>query len=382
MRLLLAGALIATILLLAVAGASQAPGPRLRIVEPPDGDYVGAAIVIRLFLDPPSTPVQKMTFFADGVLVCTRETPPFECPWDPGPPPVKPHRFHVVAYLRGGSRISADSATKGLDKFVDSAEVTTKHVTVSVLDGSRFVKGLGKNDFRLFDDNVQRPITYFASGNLETQMVLAVDISDSMVDVIEDVKANVKRFLAALRPTDRVTILGFNENPFIVAASTMDRATQIKRIDRLGSWGMTALYEMLLKSFDLLGRQKGRLAIVAFTDGADTASRVAAAAVERRKETSDALVYMIGQGDAMKDANLKAVCDRLAQRSGGSAFFPRTIEALRETFDQILEELSNQYLLGFDPKTDSNLHRLRIEVKGGYQVRHMDAYRWKAQGPS
>jgi hypothetical protein len=55
---------------------------------------------------------------------------------------------------------------------------------------------------------------------------------------------------------------------------------------------------------------------------------------------------------------------------------------LRGSFDQILEELSNQYLLGFEPKTDSNLHHLRIEVDGHYQVRHMDSYRWKAQGPS
>jgi Ca-activated chloride channel family protein len=322
-----------------------------------------------------------VTFFADGRLVCTVERPPFECEWNAGPPPVHPHMFHVVAHLRDGRKISDDVATQEL-KWTDGADVAVKHITVTVLDGSKFVPGLEKKRFHLFDDDVQQPITYFDSKNIETQMVLAIDISDSMVYAIEDVKANVKRFRAALRPADHVTILGFNENPFIVAPSSLDPEAQLKRIDRLASWGMTSLYEMLLKSFDLLGRQKGRLAIVVFSDGADTASRVSPEAVYRRKETSDAVLYMIGQGDAMKEASLKAICEELATKSGGRAFFPRTMDTLRGSFDQILEELSNQYLLGFEPKTDSNLHHLRIEVDGHYQVRHMDSYRWKAQGPS
>jgi hypothetical protein len=74
---------------------------------------------------------------------------------------------------------------------------------------------------------------------------------------------------------------------------------------------------------------------------------------------------MIGQGQAVNTPQLKALCERLAQRSGGRAFFPRRIEDLGGTFDQILEELSNQYLLTYmPPREDDKWHRIRVKVAG------------------
>jgi VWFA-related protein len=119
-----------------------------------------------------------------------------------------------------------------------------------------------------------------------------------------------------------------------------------------------------------------------FTDGEDTASRVSAQAVERRTESSDAVLYMIGQGRAVDSVPLRTLCDRLAERSGGRAFFPRRIEELGEVFEQIAEELSNQYLLTFTPKAgrDGEYHRIRVEVEGGYQVRARSGYRLDPRG--
>ncbi len=387
MRLPLIGGFIATVLLLMTVGAAQAPKPDLRVAFPTDDshDAIGP-IVISAFLDPPSTPVERMQFLVDNVLVCTVERMPFVCPFNAGDPPGKDHVFRIVAYLRGGQKITSPIVrTKKLD-FSDNADVPIKHITVSVLDGSRYVRGLTKNAFHLFEDDVEKPITYFPPPGKDAplELVLAVDISDSMKDSIREVKENVKRFRSALKPTDRVTIVGFNENFFTVAPASMseDLPGQLKRIDRLRAWGMTSLYEILIQSFNLLGRkQQSRLAIVAFTDGDDTASRIPREAVERRKETSDAVLYLIGQGNALKSRDLMALCERLAKNSGGGAYFPRTMDGLREAFDEILEALSNQYLLGFEPKTDTALHRLRITVDGHHEVRHMTSYRWKAEGP-
>ncbi len=360
-------------LLLVIAGVAQAPGPTLRITEPKE--YAVGPLVIRVVLDPPSTPLDKMTFFADGILVCTVELPPWECPWNAGQN-IAPHTFRVVAHVKGGKRVPDTVTTKPM-KFVDNYEVPGKHITVMVLDGSNYVSGLKQEAFRVYDDDVRKPITFF-SKNTELQMVLAVDVSDSMVNAIEEVKRNVKGFISALRETDRVTIVGFNEKAFIVAPASLDHAAQLKRIDRLGSWGMTSLYETLIWSFDFLGRQQGRrLAIVFFTDGEDTASRVPQEAAERRKETSDAVLYMIGQGQAIAASNLREICERLARKSGGRAFFPRDMNALREAFDEIVQELSNQYLVGFEPHTDAEYHRLRVEVDGNYKVRTTEGYRWR-----
>jgi hypothetical protein len=93
--------------------------------------------------------------------------------------------------------------------------------------------------------------------------------------------------------------------------------------------------------------------------------------VERRADSSDAVIYMIGQGQAIDLPPLKALCERLAKKSGGRAFFPRRIEDLGATFDEIIEELSNQYLLTYSPPHDDDKwHKIRVEVGDGhYDVR-------------
>jgi Ca-activated chloride channel family protein len=69
---------------------------------------------------------------------------------------------------------------------------------------------------------------------------------------------------------------------------------------------------------------------------------------------------------------LKRLCERLAHKSGGRSFFPRRVENLGEIFDQILEELSNQYFLTYPvPRSDDKWHRIRVEAGDGhYEVRH------------
>ena len=166
--------------------------------------------------------------------------------------------------------------------------------------------------------------------------------------------------------------------PGRLARPGMDPVTRLNAVEHLAPFGSTSLHDALLRSSDLLGTQSGRHAIVMFTDGVDTSSRVSRESVLQRTETSDAVLYMIGQGSAVNSPALKKLCDELAQKSGGRAFFPRRMEDVRAVFDEIIAELSHQYLLGYDPppgKRDSTWHRIRVEVSGGYQVRHRQGYR-------
>lgn len=369
-------------LLLVAAGAGQAPEPKLRILSPQEGGYVSGEVVIRTAIEPQSQPIERMTFFVDGRLVCTVERPPFECSWNAGSA-IHEHLFRAVAYLPGGKRVVQNARTRGVE-YADAVDVDIVQVTVSVLDGPQFVRGLERDAFRVYEDDVAQPITYFAAENIPLELVTAVDVSESMTLSIDGVKENVKRFLSALRPSDRVTVVGFNENFFVLARPSVDLPTRLKAVDRLAAWGMTSLHDILIRSFDLLGAQPGRRGLVVFSDGEDTASRVPRETVERRAETSDAVLYMIGQGRAIQSATLKDLCERLAQKSGGRAFFPRQMDELRVAFDQILEELSNQYLLGYVPpsqKRDSTWHRIRVEVAGGkHEVRARQGYRFKIQG--
>jgi hypothetical protein len=110
----------------------------------------------------------------------------------------------------------------------------------------------------------------------------------------------VKEFLGAVPSNDAVTLLGFNDNGIGLTRKTTDPAERIRAVDRLAPWGATALYDVILRGIDMLGRQTGRKALVVFTDGEDQGSHVAIEDVERRLQASDVTLYMIAQDQLAK----------------------------------------------------------------------------------
>lgn len=355
--------------------AVRASEPTVQILAPEEGSYVAGEVVMRAEIEPRGTEVESVRFFGDGRLVCAVERPPFECAWDAGAS-IREHDIRVVAVLAGGRRAVARVTTKGT-RFADEVHVDRVQVTASVTDGRRYVRGLKRSDFQLYEDGARVPIEHFGSQEAALELAVAVDISESMTGAIGQTKEFVKRFLSQLRETDKVSVLAFNENQFLIARPSVGLDARLAAVDALAPWGATALHDVIVRSFQSLGRQQGRRSLVMFTDGEDTASRVSAAAVERRTESSDAVLYMIGQGQAVESASLRSLCERLARSSGGRAFFPRRVEDLGEVFDAIAEELSNQYLLTFAPtaRRDGEYHEIRLEVSGGHEVRARSGYR-------
>jgi Ca-activated chloride channel homolog len=177
---------------------------------------------------------------------------------------------------------------------------------------------------------------------------------------------------------DQVTLLGFNDNIFPLTRKATDPAERVKAVDRLAPWGSTALYDVILRGADMLGRQVGRKALVVFTDGEDQGSHAAIADVERRLQSSDVTLYMIGQGRGVTMDSLKKIMDRLSTPTGGRALFTDSIDELRGAFADLLDELSNQYLLGYAPANstrDDTWRRIRVDVDGHHDIRARQGYR-------
>ena len=362
-----------------IAGAALL-GQTLGVIffdSPVEDGYASGPMPIRVRIEPPGTKVQSVTFTADGRLVCTVERPPFECAWDAGPK-VAEHTLRASAVLADGQRITRTITTKGVE-YAESVDVDIVQITATVTDKrGHFVRGLKRDDFRVYEEGVLQRISTFFSENIPLEIVVAMDVSGSMKPSMPVVKEAVKKFLSALRPADRVTLLTFNDNVFTLAKPAADLDTRLKAVDRMSAWGGTALYDVIVKAADQLGRQTGRRALVVFTDGEDLNSRVPIEAAERRLETSDVVLYPIGQGRAPKIATLKEVLERLAKKSGGRAFFEE-LSGLDQVFDRIIEELSNQYLLGYprrDSAKDSRWRKLKIEVPGrDVHIRAREGYR-------
>jgi hypothetical protein len=122
--------------------------------------------------------------------------------------------------------------------------------------------------------------------------------------------------------------MAFNDTVFAVGRRTSDPAERVKAVDRLASWGGTALYDVILRATNMLGTRTGRRAIIVFSDGEDEGSHAAIADVERRPEASDVTLYMIGQGRGVTIQPLKNVMQRLASPTGGRALFTENIDEL------------------------------------------------------
>ncbi len=195
--------------------------------------------------------IKEVVFFADGRKICTLTRFPFECDWDAGERVIE-HTVRVTAEHVKGGRTAASVHTKGV-KFAEAVDVDVVQFTAVVTDSDgRFVKGLKPQDFKVYDNNRLQKITSFESENISLEMVVALDVSSSMRAALPSVKESAKRFLGGLRPGDQVTLLSFNDNVFTLTQRSRDQSARVKAIDRMESWGGTALYDVVLQGLNVL----------------------------------------------------------------------------------------------------------------------------------
>ena len=359
----------------AAQGRPAPAEPHLEIVSPREDAYVSGTTMLSARVEPAGS-ASMVVFYVDGKQICVLTHAPFDCDWNAGPT-VAEHQVRVVANLASGGRIAQTARTKGV-AYAESVDVDVVQVTATVVDRKgHFVTGLPKNVFHVFEDGRPQAISHFASEHVPLELIVALDISGSMTTAMPNVKTAVKQFLTAVPSQASVTLLGFNDTIFALTRRTTDPAERARAVDRLMPWGSTALYDVIIRSTEMLGRETGRKSLIVFTDGEDQGSHAPIEEVERRLQASDVTLYMIGQGRGTSMDRLKKVMQRLAQPTGGRALFTEKIEELHNAFDELLDELSHQYLLGYAPETlhDDALHGIRVEVDGQQRVRARQSYR-------
>ena len=354
----------------------HAQEPEIKILSPGEDTYLTGPTLLRATMIPAGA-AASITFFVDGRQVCALTREPFECDWDAGPS-IAEHQVRAVATLTGGGRIVHTIRTKGIG-YNEKVNVDVVQVTVTVSDGrGRFIAGLPQSSFHLFEDSKPQTISHFASEDVPLELLVAIDISGSMSPAMPKLKSAVKAFLADVPARHQVTLLGFNDTIFTLTRKATDQAERAKAVDRLAPWGSTALYDVILRGVEMLGRQTGRKALIIFTDGEDQGSHATINDVERRLQTNDTTLYMIAQGRGVTLESLKRVMERLVQPTGGRALFTDSIDELHAAFGELLDELSNQYLLGYSStnnKRDDSWRRIRVDVDGHHEVRARQGYR-------
>lgn len=372
---------IALLLLVAANVGVQAQTPpapaALRIVSPARGEPATGAMTLQAALEP-AAPDATLTFYVDGAVVC--ENVPAvsgRCAWNAGNL-IREHLIRIVATVPGAARVVATMRTGKVD-VAESVRVSVVQVGAIVTDrDGNLVSGLSKADFRLFDEGAAQPITHFSSSGVDLDILLALDVSASMTSALPALKEAAGAFLKAVRPVDRVSLLAFNESVFMLAEHEKDHERLVDAVEQLKAFGGTALYDALGKAIDTVGDGVGRKAIVVFSDGGDRDSALSLASLQRQLDASDAMVFIVALGEGTTNSMLKNTLETLAESTGGRVLFVDRPKDLTERFQTVLDELSHQYVLGFDgkPAPGNALRALRVEmVDKKYRVRARKGYR-------
>jgi VWFA-related protein len=355
----------AVVLSWVLASASQTvPRGDIVIEEPLASGYVAGPTTFRAAVTGSAPAIVRVEFYVDGVRVCQIDREPFECRWDGGPM-VRPRIVRAVAILASGGRLATSIRTSALPGFTESSSVDAVLVPFTAMDGNgRFVKGLQRADVRLKEDAVTQTISYFESEEAPLEIVVAVDISGSMEPVSAQLKQALKVFLAAFKPSDRVTLVAFNHQVYVLQRQSLDRAALAASVDGLIPAGGTALYDATLAALNLLGSGVQRRAVLVFTDGDDQGSLTTIEPLEQRLRASDAVAYFVTLTTTASESGRRTI-KALADVSGGRALAIDRINQLGAALESVRDELQNQYLVGYTPTNtvrDGSFRRIEIAL--------------------
>jgi Ca-activated chloride channel family protein len=310
--------------------------------------------------------------------VAAQQTPP---PQQVGQPPDARQNPPQQPAPRPTDAQDAGAAVPTGTTFRANTELVALNVTVTDAH-QQYVSGLSKEDFAVFEDDVPQDVTFFATTNLPLDLTIMIDTSASMADKIAFVHRAATNFVKTLRHNDRAEIIGFSDHAQVLAPFTGDIQALEAAIAATTPHGSTALYTSLyiaIEDLSRLARQQTdvrRQAIVVLTDGEDTASLLSFDDLMDVAKRAGVAAYTISiispfETKTLNETGTKRFSNEsdfalrsLAQETGARSFFPLELRDLNGVYQQIAEELSSQYSIGYIPKvhSDGAFHRLLVRV--------------------
>jgi Ca-activated chloride channel family protein len=246
-------------------------------------------------------------------------------------------------------------------------------LTVTVTDTyGRFVTGLGKNSFTIFDDKAQQEISFFSDEDAPVSLGVVFDVSGSMGgDKIMRAREALSKFVDTSHARDEYFLIGFNNRAQLLLDHTRDSDALMQKLTFVQTHGQTALYDATYLGVERVSRgAHPKRAILLISDGQDNSSRYTFTELKRLLKESDVIIYAIGIVNSNDDSTLgyggRAILEELAGVSGGKAFFPSTGAEMNDTFERIALELRTQYSIGYRPSAfanDGRWHKLKIKVQ-------------------
>ena len=254
-----------------------------------------------------------------------------------------------------------------------SVDVNLVVVHATVEDGhGEFVQGLGKEEFKVFENGKEQTIRLFRDEDVPVSVGLLVDNSTSMSSRQKDVAAAAVAFAESSNPLDEMFVVQFNEHVTLGLPSTKLFSASPSELEAavnaVHAFGRTALYDAIAAGLTHLKQAThDKKVLILVSDGGDNSSRHTLKEILADAERSNVIIYAIGMLDEHDADQNPAFLRKIARITGGVAFLPEEASEAAGICRRIAADIRHQYTIGYTPtddKLDNTYRKIKITAKG------------------
>jgi Ca-activated chloride channel homolog len=259
-------------------------------------------------------------------------------------------------------------------------------INVTVTDPlNRFVTGLEKEHFRLFEDKIQQDITQFSSEDAPISIGLVFDTSGSMGSKLQKSRQAAAEFFKTANPADEFFLVQFNDRPELSVPFTTDTDKIQSTLTFTQSKGRTALLDSVyLAMHEMKQAHNPRKAVLIISDGGDNSSRYTETEIKNAVREADVQIFAIGifesmgnRGRTPEESSGPGLLNELAEQTGGREYAVENIAELPDIAAKIGIELRNEYILGYTPRNrerDGKYRKVQVKLNQPRGLPPLKAY--------
>lgn len=244
-------------------------------------------------------------------------------------------------------------------------------IPVTVTDPmNRLVTGLERDDFQIYENNVQQPISSFASEDAPVSIGIIFDLSGSMTSKLIRARESILQFIKTANPQDEFFVIGFNDRPELIEDFTSSVEDIEARLATVRSGHRTALLDAIY--FGLAKMKEARherKALLIVSDGGDNRSRYTEGELRAQVREADVEIYSIGIFDPYaptpEERTGPQLLNDISEESGGRLFRVDDLSEMGDIAEKISTELRNQYMVGYRPKDltrDGKWRKVKVKL--------------------
>jgi VWFA-related protein len=296
------------------------------------------------------------------------------------------------------------SAQENTHQPKQTIQVSVDRVNVGVIvtdHSGRFVEGLRREDFRVYDNGNEQPLTGFAAVEEPAQVLFLIESGPAVLFLGKNHVRAADTLINNLSPNDRIAIASYSKDPELLLDFTADKTMArlaLQNLNFMAGFGQLKLSSSLASTIDWLAPFPGKKTVVVLSSGVDTSPPEKWQVIQQKLRTSDVRILAVSlaadfrkfpkwrklspqeredrafvkQGFAQADKALH----ELSQASGGRVYLPRNEKEFDRAYSEIAQLVRHEYSIAFSPpSSDGKVHTIQVKVKRIWcRVDHRQAY--------